>query len=86
MTPERLDTIASLVGARLGLAGLLFTIGPRWSRRLLEDFARLTDDEMRIIGYVLIGSAAVIFAQQAAERVVTSRIAALAGQRTSDAT
>jgi hypothetical protein len=37
-------------------------------------FAKLPDNEMRVIGYVLLGTAAGVFAQEATKRALSAKI------------
>jgi uncharacterized protein YjeT (DUF2065 family) len=73
----RLDALLSLIGLRAGVAGLALTLSPRWFRHVVEGFLKLSDNELRIIGYVLIGTSASILAQRAQTRTLTAKIDAL---------
>lgn len=78
---SRLETIVSLIGMRSGAAGLALILAPRWLRRMMADFSRLSDNEMRIIGYVLFGTAANILAHQALKQTLTARLEGLSKER-----
>lgn len=73
--------VITLVGLRFAGVGLSFVLGPRWIRRLMADFAKMSDTELRMIGYVLIGSAAALFAQQASLRAIAAKIDVLPRER-----
>jgi uncharacterized protein YjeT (DUF2065 family) len=73
----RLDALLSVIGFRAGAAGLLLTLSPRWFRNVVEGFLKLSDNELRIIGYVLIGTSASVLAQRALTRTLTRKIDAL---------
>ena len=83
---DRIETVLSLVGFRAAGAGLGLVLSPRWFRSVITDFMKLSDNELRIIGYVLIGTAASIFAQRAATRVITAKLEALSKERPALAT
>jgi uncharacterized protein YjeT (DUF2065 family) len=70
-----LETLVSLIGLRAGSAGLLLVLAPRALRRLLSDFMKMTDSELRIIGYVLLGTGATVLAQKALKRSLLSALA-----------
>jgi hypothetical protein len=53
-------------------------LAPRWLRRVMADFIKLSDNELRVIGYVLLGTAAGIFAQQVTKQALGARLDALA--------
>jgi uncharacterized protein YjeT (DUF2065 family) len=73
----RLDALLSLIGLRAGAAGLALTLAPRWFRHVVEGFLKLSDNELRIIGYVLIGTSASVLAQRANTRALTAKLDAL---------
>ena len=73
--------VISLVGLRFGGVGLTFVLAPRWMRKLMGDFIKMSDAEMRVIGYVLVGAAATLFAQQATLRALSAKIDALPQER-----
>lgn len=73
--------VITLVGLRFGGVGLSFVLAPRWIRRLMADFVKMSDAELRVIGYVLVGSAAALFAQQASLRALSAKIDALPKDR-----
>jgi uncharacterized protein YjeT (DUF2065 family) len=74
---NRIETVLSLVGVRAGGAGLALVLAPRWFRNVLADFVKCSDNELRTIGYVLLGTAASIFAQRATTHLLSSKIDAL---------
>jgi uncharacterized protein YjeT (DUF2065 family) len=78
---SRLETIVSIVGLRSGLVGLSLILAPRWLRRMMTDFMKLSDNEMRVIGYVLVGTAASILAQQATKQTLAAKLEALSKER-----
>lgn len=73
--------VITLVGLRFAGVGLSFVLGPRFIRKLMADFVKMSDAELRVIGYVLIGSAAALFAQQASVRALSAKMDALSRQR-----
>jgi uncharacterized protein YjeT (DUF2065 family) len=83
---DRIETALSLVGFRAAGAGIGLVLSPRWFRSVVTDFIKLSDNELRIIGYVLLGTAASIFAQRAATRVLSAKIDALSKQHPALAT
>jgi uncharacterized protein YjeT (DUF2065 family) len=70
----RLDALLSLIGLRAGAAGLALALSPRWFRHVVEGFLKLSDNELRIIGYVLIGTSASVLAQRAYSRALSAKI------------
>jgi uncharacterized protein YjeT (DUF2065 family) len=70
-----------LIGLRTGGAGLLMVLAPRWLRRLMADFMKLSDNEMRVIGYVLVGTAAGILAQLATKQALFAKLDAFSKER-----
>jgi uncharacterized protein YjeT (DUF2065 family) len=78
---DRADAFISLLSLRFAGAGMSFVLGPRWVRRIMKGFTRMSDTEMRVIGYVLVGAAAVMFAQQVTRRSLSAKIDALAKER-----
>ncbi len=78
---SRLETIVSLIGLRTGGVGLAMALAPRWFRHVMADFLRLSDNEMRVIGYVLLGTAASILAQQATKQALTAKLEARSQQQ-----
>jgi uncharacterized protein YjeT (DUF2065 family) len=75
---NRTETVLSLVGLRAGGVGLALVLAPRWFRGVLTDFAKLADNELRVIGYVLLGTAVSVFAQRATSQLLSAKIDALA--------
>src|SRR6478609_3087258 len=71
---DRIEIALSLVGLRALGAGLGLVLSPRWFRSVITDFIKLSDNELRIIGYVLLGTGASIFAQRAATRVLSAKL------------
>jgi uncharacterized protein YjeT (DUF2065 family) len=78
---DRIETALSLVGLRALGAGIGLVLSPRWFRSVITDFIKLSDNELRIIGYVLLGTSASIFAQRAATRVLSAKLDAIAKER-----
>jgi uncharacterized protein YjeT (DUF2065 family) len=77
-----MESLVSLIGWRTGGAALAFILAPRWMRNLLADFIKLSDNEMRIIGYVLFGTSVSLLAQQLTRSALSGKIDALLGERT----
>ena len=78
---NRMSAIVSLIGVRAGAAGLALVLAPRWFRRVIFEFAKLSDNEMRIVGYVLLGTAAGVLGQAVLRQELSSKIDALSSQR-----
>jgi hypothetical protein len=78
---SRLEGIVQMIGFRTGGVGLAMVLAPRWFRRVMADFLKLSDNEMRVIGYVLLGTAASIFAQQVAKQTLSAKLEAVTKQR-----
>jgi uncharacterized protein YjeT (DUF2065 family) len=74
---HRIDTLLGIGAARAGGAGLSLVLAPRLFRRLLTDFLKLSDEQLRVIGYVLVGIGATLFAQRAVRRSLSAQIEAL---------
>jgi uncharacterized protein YjeT (DUF2065 family) len=71
-----LETLVSIIGMRAGSAGLMLVLAPRLLRRVLLDFTKMSDNELRIIGYVLLGTGATVLAQKALKRSLLASLAA----------
>jgi uncharacterized protein YjeT (DUF2065 family) len=78
---SRVDALLSIIGFRTGAAGLMLVLAPRWFRQMLMGLAKLSDNELRIVGYVLFGTGASILAQRAVKHELSSKIDALVGER-----
>ena len=78
---SRLETIVSVIGLRSGLVGLSLILAPRGLRRMMSDFIKMSDNELRLIGYVLVGTAASILAQQATKQALAAKLEGLAKER-----
>jgi uncharacterized protein YjeT (DUF2065 family) len=76
----RIEALLSLVSLRMFGAGLSLVLAPRGFRRVVKGFLELSDNQLRVIGYVLLGSAASLVAQQAVSRALSSKMDALAKQ------
>jgi uncharacterized protein YjeT (DUF2065 family) len=75
---NRFATIFSLLGVRTFVGGMVLTMWPRGFRNLLAGFLKLSDNELRVIGYVLLGTGVSVLAQQTSLRALSSKIDALA--------
>jgi uncharacterized protein YjeT (DUF2065 family) len=82
-----METLVSLIGLRAGVVGMSLALAPRWFRRVTAEFLKLSDNELRVIGYVLLGSALSVFAHRATTQALTARLDELTkGQRALPAT
>lgn len=77
---ERLDAVFSLAGVRAAGVGTWLVLAPQRFRKLLKGFLGLSNNQLRVIGYVLLGTAASILVQQASKRALSAKIDALAKQ------
>lgn len=82
---DRTSALVSLVALRFGGVGLTLILAPRWFRNVLADFIKMSDGELRVIGYVLVGAAGTMLAQQAGRRALSAKIEALSRERAATA-
>jgi uncharacterized protein YjeT (DUF2065 family) len=73
---NRFEALLSIIGVRTGAAGFLMALGPRFFRHVVQGFLKLSDNELRIIGYVLLGTSASIFAQRVFTRGLKAKLEA----------
>lgn len=78
---DRATALVSIMGLRFAGAGLGLVLGPRWVRNMMADFLKMSDSELRIIGYVLLGAGVVIGAQQATRRALSDQLRELVKAR-----
>ncbi len=81
MNENRFDLLASLIGWRLAGVGAMMLLAPRLFRGLVADVTKLSDAQMRLMGYALLGGAGLVTLQLVTKRALAGRIDALSKER-----
>ncbi len=81
MNENRIDALASVVGWRLAGVGAMLLLAPRLFRGLMADIMKLSDSQLRLFGYALLGGAGFITLQQVTKRALAARIEAATKER-----
>jgi uncharacterized protein YjeT (DUF2065 family) len=73
MNEDRFDALASVIGWRLAIGGSVMLFAPRLFRGLMADLMKLSDSELRLMGYALLGGAGIVALQQVTKRALAGR-------------
>ncbi len=81
MNENRIDALTSVIGWRLAGVGAMLLLAPRLFRGLMADLMKLSDGQLRLMGYALLGGAGLLTLQQVTKRALTGKMEALSRQR-----